>query len=50
MTTNQTKGEIYVIQANLGRGFKANQSLNNYQNDEQFDISVIQELYVLNYK
>lgn len=50
MTTNHTKGKIYEIQANLGRGFKANQSLSNFQNDEQFDMSVIQETYVLTHK
>lgn len=42
--------EIQIIQVNLGRAFKANQSLNNFQQEEEFDISVLQEPYSLNNK
>lgn len=49
-TTSGSKSEFHVIQVNLGRAFKANESLSNFQHDEQFDISVVQEPYTLHNK
>lgn len=42
--------EIHIIQVNLARAYKANQSLNNFQEEEKIDISIVQEPYALNNK
>lgn len=39
--------EINILQVNLARSYKANQSLCNFQRDEDSDISLIQEPYTL---
>ncbi|KAH9372035.1 hypothetical protein HPB48_012759 [Haemaphysalis longicornis] len=35
--------ELHILQVNLTRAYKASQSLNNFQQDEQLHISLIQE-------
>lgn len=42
--------ELHIVQINLARSFKANQSLSNFQHDEGIDISLIQEPYTLKNK
>lgn len=47
MTANSNGTELMIIQVNLARAFKANQLQSSFQSDERFDISAIQELYIL---